>query len=186
MTQLKNSPAVSVAFFRSDGQPRSWRNNAPDEVNLALARAGLSPKEDRKMGPQEKAVRVQLGIICIALDVLLTKRLDYSGTENPFLNFEDYYFPEDSRAKNAWKRLGDKLRRIVNVIRRGSLEGESIFTNDIPDAVNYLTGIIAPLLLEDANDPSMGEAIIACSDDIEKVIKNLKERSKQIDANNVR
>lgn len=136
------------------------------------------------MGPQEKAVRVQLGLIALALNVLLTKRIDYSGTEDPFLNFEDYYFPEDTRAKNAWKRLGDKLRRIVNTIKRGSLEGESIFTNDIPDAVNYLTGIIGPLLLADANDPSMGEAIINYSDNIEDIIKNLKERAKQLDASN--
>ena len=178
---MKSFPASSDALSKTAALNVSWIGNVNDEASRVLARAGLIAAKETRMGPQEKAVRVQLGFIALALDVLLTKRLDYSGSADPFLNFEDYYFPEDSRAKNAWKRLGDKLRRIVNTIRRGGLEGESVFTNDIPDSVNYLTGIIGPLLLAESDDPAMTEYLIAQADNIEAIIKNLKERAHDID-----
>jgi len=136
------------------------------------------------MGSQTRAVKIQLGIIAIALNVLMTKRLDYSGTVDPFANFDDYYFPEDSRAKNAWKRLGDKLRRISNFIRNGGLQGESIFINDFPDAINYLSGILAPLLLAEARDPDTEEELYAAADSLVGIITQLIEKAETLDASN--
>lgn len=129
------------------------------------------------MGPQERAVLVQLGIIQVALEVLMVKRQDYSGTVDPFLNFDDPYFPEDTRAKNAWKRLGDKMRRVANYIR-GQIVGESIFTNDLPDAINYLSGIIGPLLAEG----EVEKMYIDRAERLQYTIRDIIAKARELDA----
>lgn len=137
-----------------------------------------------EIGPQEKAVLVQLGIIQRALAVLLVKRFDYSGTADPFMNFDDPYFPEDGRAKNAWKRLGDKMRRIANHIR-GQIAGESIFYNDLPDSINYLSGIIGPLLVSEA-DESVEQDFIDRASQLEATIRDIIAGAQKADAANRR
>lgn len=100
---------------------------------------------------QDEALLIELGIIAHALDIVLKKRHDYSGTGDPFKNLRlAEGFGVDSIV-GCIIRESDKNSRIVSLIgtdlaSSGGCVGESLI-DTFSDKINY-TGIEAGLYAE--------------------------------------
>ena len=123
--------------------------------------------ESYKMTSQE-ALDTQLGMIQSALSILLKKRIDYSGTEDPLANFRNSAMVGVSPAKGAFIRLMDKMQRIAKSLDR-DLIGESVFENDFIDVINYVCIVALLKMEEDGNTDTMFDFICRASSLIETI-----------------
>ena len=117
---------------------------------------------------QEEAVLVQLGLIARALGVVLEKRRDYSGDDDPYANLRRSQVYGINEVAGVLNRMGDKEQRIVRHATEGLL-GENIFYNDYPDILNY-TAIAAGLAVETDEG-----ALLELCEDGKRVIQVIKE-----------
>jgi len=89
---------------------------------------------------QKQALLMQLGIFVEALEILLAKRHDYSGSDDPFGNFR---VSESTDGVPGWKgariRNQDKFSRRRNIMESGSSKvADESFTDTLRDSVNYV------------------------------------------------
>lgn len=125
---------------------------------------------------QQEAVLVQLGIMNMALSILLAKRHDYSGHDDPFANFR--VAPEvlgvDIVTATSVRWL-DKVKR-VNVLNTlgsaGQVKDESI-TDTLADSINY-PAIIAGQLCE--KYPELLDGLVAHGRELVSTIDSLVKK----------
>lgn len=95
------------------------------------------------------AITVQVGLVVKAFSVLLPKRRDYSGDQDPYANFRRSELFNVPPWVGALIRLTDKLSRLYHLVMRGGqgeVSDESLI-DTAADALNYL-GIAFGLMLE--------------------------------------
>lgn len=125
---------------------------------------------------QKEALLIELGLINRALSVLLAKRKAYSGSKDPVANLRVSKIFDVDPVKGTLIRLTDKLQRISRYSEQGAV-GESIWENDLPDVINYIS-IAAVLLLEKSPD----EHLRGLVKDGEDLIDTLNQLYQHIDA----
>ena len=101
---------------------------------------------------QAEAVEVQKGLFVLAVDILLRKRKDYSGENDPFGNLRVAAGHGVHPVVGVNIRTNDKLVRVSHIVQagkvaQGGLVGEKVI-DDLRDVVNY-TCIAAGLLAEE-------------------------------------
>jgi hypothetical protein len=97
---------------------------------------------------QEGALEVHNQMLATASDVLLRKRQDYSGKEDPFRNFRKSAMFGVEPWRGVLVRITDKLSRLESIAETGKrlVDDESLF-DTAGDVVNY-TGILLGLIVE--------------------------------------
>jgi hypothetical protein len=126
---------------------------------------------------QQEAIETQFGLFTEALSILMAKRKDYSGAEDPYGNFracEAYGVPA---ALGALIRLTDKVNRLGHLISsgtalQGGLVGEAV-TDTLRDVINY-AAIIAGLLSE--HDEGMKQALIDAAARLESTLHEIRKQ----------
>jgi len=98
----------------------------------------------------EEALQIQLQLFSHALDILHKKRVDYSGTEDPFRNLRLAGNLGVHPVKGVMVRLSDKVSRVCSLVdqhKDGGEVGEKL-EDTLADILNY-TGIAVGLLCEE-------------------------------------
>lgn len=73
------------------------------------------------------------------LEVLKAKNADYSGEEDPFLNFKGVeQWGICSAEEGIMVRLSDKMQRINNLLKREAMVTDEKMEDTLSDARNYL------------------------------------------------
>lgn len=99
---------------------------------------------------QEEAIALQKRLMDKALEIVLAKRHDYSGTEDPFRNLRDSVVLAGA---NPWQgviiRIGDKFSRIRSIVEAGGVMNvDEALEDTFADIINY-TCILAGLVWEE-------------------------------------
>lgn len=100
-------------------------------------------------------------VLDTALQIMIPKRVDYSGQDDPFANFRWSLLWDVPPWKGAAVRMTDKLSRFKQLSEKagkGEVKDESII-DTIADAVNY--DIIMLLLWAEENAPQVIEQLKA-------------------------
>lgn len=101
--------------------------------------------EKRMLDPKFEPVRQ--GLITVALEVLMPKRHDYSGNDDPLANFRLGQIIGIAPPIGAMLRLLDKISRLsVLYDKEGMVKDESL-VDTLADAINYVC-IVALLISE--------------------------------------
>lgn len=108
-----------------------------------------------------KAYEVQLGLINQALEILMAKRKDYSGTEDPLRNLRGAEFLGVPAPIGVHIRILDKLARASELIKAGSSTGDvgESLLDTYADILNYAS--IAFCLLCETNPELLTAALEA-------------------------
>jgi len=120
-----------------------------------------------------EALLIEFEMIAAALEILMAKRIAYSGTDEPFRNFhsvEAFSSKTDARA-GLLTRLGDKLARLWGATEGRNVSAvENVLTSDVPDIINYVS-IWAGLWCEKTGEPAHPLATQRLRNIIEKLAK---------------
>lgn len=130
-----------------------------EEAPMANATANVTVRVLRDGGPltQEEALTVQLGLISLALQIVVGKRKNYSGTDDPYRNLRTSAIPWGIEPfMGAGVRMMDKWARTRSIVEMGEQaemgpEPQEKLLVDWADVHNY-TDIIAGLVIEDLPD----------------------------------
>lgn len=121
---------------------------------------------------QEEALIVQLGLVSKAFEIVLAKRHDYSGADDPFRNLRDAAsFWGVEPFKGAGIRMMDKFSRTRSIIEMGKQNVEDKLIDDWADAHNY-TDIIAGLCIEGM--PDREAMLTALEDQARRLPENIE------------
>ena len=107
-----------------------------------------------KLTPEE-ALAVEDTIQQAADNVLLKKRHDYSGEEDPYANFRMSEFVGVEPWRGVMVRLMDKLSRVRHILESGEqLVLDESIKDTLGDAINYIKilGGLAFEMTEDVNE----------------------------------
>ena len=133
----EGDPQVKVDWCRDmlddiEHDPESW-----EEVN-----------QPYQMTPAQ-ALRSQEQLMGKALDVMLKKRTDYSGSDDPFRNLRSSEFVGVEPWRGTIVRIMDKFSRIRSIMDAGgSMKVDESIEDTLLDVINY-TCILAGLIYEE-------------------------------------
>ena len=118
--------------------PEGWQNIASP--------VGL--EGSYQMSPED-ALKLQETLMGKALEIMLRKRTDYSGSEDPFRNLRSSKFAGVKPWKGVIVRIMDKFSRIRSVTDAGGeMKVEESLEDTFIDIINY-TCILAGLIYEE-------------------------------------
>jgi hypothetical protein len=126
---------------------------------------------------QQEAIDTQRGLMVLAVDVLMKKRKDYSGDDDPFSNLRvaEHHGVHPVVGTNI--RANDKLARTSRIVQSANgvhgLVGESVI-DDLRDIINY-AAISAGLLAEEY--PDVKETLLAAAENFDQIMLNFKSVS---------
>lgn len=132
----------------------------------------ISEPEERQPGQKltnEEAVKCQLGLINLALSIMLAKRHDYGGSEDPFFNLRSSDFLGVHPVIGTLTRTMDKFMRIKTGLDKNLLVGEAAW-EPTRDAVNYIC-IVAGLLAE--QDDELREELMRNADELVDTVQEM-------------
>lgn len=124
---------------------------------------------------QSEALEIQLGILAKALSIVLNKRKDYSGNDDPFRNLRVAEMLGVSPIVGCLIRESDKNSRIVSLLSdlelaaQGGRVGESLL-DTFADKINY-TCIEAGLYAE--LDPKFKADVRKLSSELLSIIEDI-------------
>ncbi len=96
----------------------------------------------------KQAIRLQKFLMAHALRIVLKKRQDYSGTEDPFRNLRSAEVHGVEPWRGTLVRLQDKLSRIRSIMDAGGVMNvEEAMIDTFADIINY-SCILAGLVWE--------------------------------------
>lgn len=125
----------------------------------------------RKRATQRRAIDYQKGLLVLAVEILLKKRKDYSGADDPYANLRVAEGHSVHPIVGTNIRCNDKLVRVSNIVaagmvKDGGLVGEKVI-DDLRDVINYAS-ISAGLLAEE--DPETDKLLMAAALRFEEVM----------------
>ena len=87
----------------------------------------------------EDAVRLQKYIMDHALKIMVAKRHDYSGTDDPFRNLRSAEFVGVEPWRGTFVRMMDKISRVRSIMEAGgSMEVQESLIDTFSDMINYI------------------------------------------------
>lgn len=124
-----------------------------------------------KLTPRQ-ALIVELGLMSKALDILLKKRSDYSGDEDPFRNLRSAEVWGVDGWRGTGVRMQDKFSRTRAIMDKGgvaAVKGEKLI-DDWADVYNYVA-ILAGLCIEliDNEFPNQGDMMKEIEQEADKL-----------------
>ena len=110
---------------------------------------------------QAEAIEYQRGLMTLAVKILMAKRRDYSGADDPYANLRVAEGHQVHPVQGVNIRCNDKLVRVSNIIAAGNVArggevGEKVL-DDLRDVINYAC-IAAGLLAEEY--PEIAELLV--------------------------
>lgn len=86
----------------------------------------------------EEAVRLQKHIMSHALKIMIAKRHDYSGFEDPFRNLRSAEFIGVEAWRGTFVRMLDKISRVRSIMEAGGhMEVQENLLDTFADIINY-------------------------------------------------
>ena len=87
----------------------------------------------------EEAVRLQRYIMDHALEIMVAKRHDYSGTEDPFRNLRSAEFVGVEAWRGTFVRMMDKISRVRSIMEAGGqMKVRENLIDTFSDMINYI------------------------------------------------
>lgn len=97
----------------------------------------------------DEALELQKAIMDHALSIMVKKRADYSGYDDPFRNLRMSEFVQVPPWRGTIIRMMDKLSRINSIMENGGvMQVDEKFIDTFADIINY-TCIVAGLVWEE-------------------------------------